>query len=110
MKPLCGTEYNQYMLGVDRLDQMILYYPFTRKTTKWSNKVFFYLLEVSLWNSYQAKNIQAKLNLHSFHLKVIEKLCEICYDSSRSSDDKEPPTRYPRNDSSERLRGGFQRH
>ena len=40
MKPLCVTEYNQYMSGVDRLDQMISYYPFTRKTTKWSKKCF----------------------------------------------------------------------
>ena len=66
MKPLCVMEYNQYMSGVDRLDQKISYYPFTRKTMKWPKKVFFYLLEVSLWNSfviYKAKNPQAKLNL-----------------------------------------------
>ena len=59
MKPLCIIEYNQYMSGVDCLDQMISYYPFTRKTTKWPKKVFFYLLEVSLWNSfvtYKSKN------------------------------------------------------
>ena len=114
MKPLCIIEYNQYMSGVDRLDQMISYYPFTRKTMKWPKKVFFYLLEVSLWNSfviYKAKNPQAKLNLRSFHLKVIEKLCQISnYDSSSSSDDEAPPAKVPRNDSIERLRGGFQRH
>ena len=78
MEPLCVTEYNQYSSRVDHLDQMTSYYPFTRKTTKWSKKVFFYLLGVSLWKSfilYKAKSIQAKLNLHSFHLKVIEKLC-----------------------------------
>ena len=111
MKPLCIIEYNQYMSGVDRLDQMISYYPFTRKTMKWPKKVFFYLLEVSLWNSfviYKAKNPQAKLNLRSFHLKVIEKLCQISnYDSSSSSDDEAPPAKVPRNDSIERLRGGF---
>ena len=60
MKLLCVTEYNKYMSGVDRMDQMILHYSFTRKTTKWSKEVFFYLLEVSPWNSfvlYKAKNI-----------------------------------------------------
>ena len=66
-----------------------------------------------LWNSfviYQAKNPQAKLNLRSFHLKVTEKLCQISnYDSSSSSDEA-PPAKVPRNDSIERLRGGFQRH
>ena len=113
VKPICVTEYNQYMSGVDRLDQMISYYPFTRKTMKWPKKVFFYLLEVSLWNSfvlYKAKNIQAKLTLRSFHLKVIEKLCQISNDSSSSSNDEEPPARVPRYDSIERLKGGFQRH
>ena len=101
------------MSGVDRLDQMIAYYPFTRKTTKWPKKVFFYLLEVSLWNSfvlYKAKNIQAKLSLCAFHLKVIENLCQISYESSSSSDDEKPPTRVPRIDSFERLKGGFQKH
>ena len=89
---------------------MISYYPFTRKTIKWPKKVF-YLLEVSLWNSfilYKVKNIQAKLTLCSFHLKVSEKLCQISYDSSSSSDDEEPPVRVPRKDSIERLKGGFQ--
>ena len=38
MKFLCVTEYNQYMSGVDHLDQIISYCPFTRKTTKWQKK------------------------------------------------------------------------
>ena len=41
---------------------------------------------------------------YSFHLKVIEKLCQISYDCSSSSDDKIPLTRVPRNDSIERLK------
>ena len=41
---------------------------------------------------------------------MIEKLCEVSYDSSKSSDDEEPPTKVLRIDFSERLRGGFQRH
>ena len=66
VKPLCITECNQYMSGVDRMDQMISYYPFTRKTIKWPKKVFFYLLEISLYNSFvifKAKNCQTKLSL-----------------------------------------------
>ena len=31
LKPQCIIEYNQYMSGVDRLDQMISYYPFHQK-------------------------------------------------------------------------------
>ena len=34
LKPLCITEHNLFMSGVDRLDQMVSYYLFTRKTYK----------------------------------------------------------------------------
>ena len=43
-------------------------------------------------------------------MEVIEKLCQISYDSSSSRDDEESLTRVPRNDSSERLKGGCQHH
>ncbi|KAM3872215.1 piggyBac transposable element-derived protein 4-like [Diretmus argenteus] len=39
LKPACIVEYNQFMNGVDRLDQKIAYYPFMRKTAKWSSKL-----------------------------------------------------------------------
>jgi len=39
-KPKCVIEYNKYMAGVDRVDQMISYYPCTRKTTNWTKKLF----------------------------------------------------------------------
>ena len=114
LKPQCIIEYNQYMSGVDRLDQMISYYSFTRKTMKWPKKVFFYLLEISLYNSfvlYKAKNSQTKLTLRSFHYKVIEKLCRISIDDySSSSDDDGPPPRAPSYDPASRLKGGFIRH
>ena len=39
-KPTCIVDHNKYMSGVDGLDQMISYYPITRKTLKWTTKVF----------------------------------------------------------------------
>ena len=33
-KPECIIEYNKYISGVDSVDQMISYYPFTQKTLK----------------------------------------------------------------------------
>ena len=39
-KPLVVTEYNRFMLGVDRLDQRMAYFMFERKSTKWWRKVF----------------------------------------------------------------------
>lgn len=37
-KPQCIVAYNGSMNGVDRLDQRISYYPFIRKSYKWTNK------------------------------------------------------------------------
>ena len=40
------------MCGVDKLDQLVCYYSFLHKSIKWWKKVFFWLLEVSVVNSY----------------------------------------------------------
>ena len=45
-------DYNQHMMGVDRLDQMMAYYNFERKSVKWWRKVFFWVLEAMVTNSY----------------------------------------------------------
>ena len=92
------------------MDQMISYYPFTMKYPK---KVFFYLLEISMYNSFmifKAKNSQTKLSLRSFPSKVIEKLCQLYHNYSSSSDEEKPPARAPRYDPTSRLMGGFDRH
>ena len=52
LKPVCVDDYNHSMNGVDRSDQYSVSYPFVRKTRKWWRKLFFYLLEVSIVNSY----------------------------------------------------------
>ena len=51
MKPLVVDKYNQYMLGVDRLDQRMSYYQFNRKSVRWWRKVFFWVLEVMIVNA-----------------------------------------------------------
>ena len=40
------------MLGVDKIDQMMSYYSFVRKSIKWWRKVFFWLLDMSVVNSF----------------------------------------------------------
>ena len=40
------------MLGVDKLDQLMAYYSFLHKSVKWWRRVFFWLLEVDVINSY----------------------------------------------------------
>ena len=51
-KPKVVQLYNDNMLGVDKMDQLATYYSFLRKSVKWWRKVLFWLLEVSVLNSY----------------------------------------------------------
>jgi hypothetical protein len=51
-KPRCVIDCNSHMHGVDTPDHYLAYYPFIRKTVKRPKKVFFYLLQCCLFNSY----------------------------------------------------------
>ena len=74
--PLVVVKYNQSMNGVDRADQNSVYYSFIRKSRKWWRKLFFWLVEVAVVNSF----ILYKLNGHSktthllYRRQVIEAL------------------------------------
>ena len=52
VKPVVVHTYNQHMNGVDIADQHSTYYSFLRKTVKWWRKLFFWLLETAVVNSY----------------------------------------------------------
>ena len=51
-KPLVVDRYNHSMNGVDRADQYTVYYSFVRRSVKWWRKVFFWVMEVAVVNSY----------------------------------------------------------
>ncbi|MCP6497719.1 transposase, partial [Klebsiella pneumoniae] len=51
IKPVGVLEYNKYMKGVDRADQYISHFKILRKTKKWTNRVFMYLINCALFNS-----------------------------------------------------------
>ena len=51
-KPTVVADYNQFMLGVDKLDPLMAYHSFLHKSVKWWRKIFFWLLEVMVINSY----------------------------------------------------------
>lgn len=51
MKPNIVADYNQFMSGVDRADQMLSYYSTPRKTIRWYLKLFFHLLDICIWNA-----------------------------------------------------------
>ena len=51
-KPAAVHDYNQRMRGVNRMDQMVAYYSFGRKSIKWWRKVFFWMVEVMVNNGH----------------------------------------------------------
>ena len=51
-KPTVVADYNLYMLGVDKLDQLMAYYSFLHKSVKWWRKIF-WLLEVIAYIIYK---------------------------------------------------------
>lgn len=78
-KPKPIVQYNAYMKGTDRLDQMMSYYPCERKTIRWYKKVFIHSLQMMMCNAfflYNMKNAQEgrKISLYDFRLKVLEVL------------------------------------
>lgn len=72
-RPIAIREYVKYMRGVDRFDQMIKYYSFTRRSMKWTKKVFMYFLQVMLHNAhvlykkYGPEEPNKKMTLLQFH-------------------------------------------
>ena len=70
------------MLGVDKLDQMGSYYSFLHKSIKWWRKVFFWILEMTVVNSYiihqhtQREQLQKSITHLAFRRQLIEGLIE----------------------------------
>ena len=75
-KPLVVARYNQSMNGVDRADQNSVYYSFIRKSRKWWRKLFFWLIEVTVVNSYILYRFHPHANLThlQYRRQVIESL------------------------------------
>ena len=113
MKPASIVDYNQHMSGVDHLDQMIAYYPCTRKSLKWSKKVFYYLMEISVHNSfilYKAKNSTGLKSFYKFCKVLVSQLCQQPQEELYSDNNEGPPRKAPKLDPPERLHGGFNSH
>ena len=113
MKPASIVSYKQHMSGVDHLDQMIAYYPCTRKSLKWSNKVFYYLMEISIHTSfilYKAKNSIGLKSFYKFCKMLVSQLCQQPQEELYSDNDEGPPKKPPKLDPPKRLCGGFNSH
>ena len=81
-KPACVITYNDYMLGVDRADQLIAYYPFDRKSLKWWKKVFFYLLSMAVCQSFVIYKIKYDTDpsQYAFRINLFEELFAASHD------------------------------
>ena len=51
-KPVVVEQYNSYMGGVDRSDQLLSYYGFSHRTVKWWRRAMFHLLDMAVVNAY----------------------------------------------------------
>ena len=51
-RPTVIGHYNQHMGGVDLFDQLIQYYPFARRSKRWTAKLNKYLLQLAFQNAY----------------------------------------------------------
>lgn len=75
-KPEANINYNKFMSGVDRQDQMLSYYPCDRKTVRWPSKLFIHILQMCLLNSYFLYNTYSgnKMTFYDFRLSIIKEL------------------------------------
>ncbi|XP_023210227.1 piggyBac transposable element-derived protein 4-like [Centruroides sculpturatus] len=95
MKPQVVVDYNNTMGGVDLLDQHLHDYTVARKRgKKYYKKIFFQLLDISLYNSYvlYTKNGGEKTHL-SFRMTIIERIITMYHTETRPS--KHGQTRIP---------------
>ena len=51
-KPAIIHNYNTYMGGVDKADQLVTYYGFPHFSKKWWKRIFFHILDTTLVNAY----------------------------------------------------------
>jgi len=59
-KPTVIIEYTKFMGVVDRADRYCGCYGFTRRSYKWSKKLFFWLMEVAVVRSYMLYSLDKK--------------------------------------------------
>ena len=89
--PTIITDYNQYMGGVDLMDQHLSYYSMTtRRTLKWWKKVFWRLVDMSIvngWIIFRHNCPESDIKSHrEFRIQLIEELVQPLLDLRASTD------------------------
>lgn len=78
-KPNCALEYQKGMGGVDLQDQVTALFPIMRRTVKGYRKIFFYLLDMCIFNSftvYHKMTGKKKANYSDFRINIAQQLLE----------------------------------
>ena len=76
-KPNIVKDYNAGMCGIDKADQMILYYDSLRKTIRWYKKVGLHVLDIMMYNSYALNAMfgtNKEISMFKFREHVIKSL------------------------------------
>ncbi|XP_076652738.1 piggyBac transposable element-derived protein 4 isoform X1 [Halictus rubicundus] len=76
-KPKSVVDYNMGMIGIDRQDRILACFPVMRKHMKGYRKIFFYIFDMALFNSYilyKKVNVVKKQNYTEYRLEIAEAL------------------------------------
>jgi len=76
LKPSVVVNYNRVMRAVDKTDMILNSINTIRKTLKWYKKLFFHMLNLSIYNAYILYKITSKKNIifAKFHLRLIREI------------------------------------
>lgn len=114
-KPSCVVDYNKHMGGVDKSDQMVNDYGNARKTLKWSNKLFFHLLDIACLNAFQLflKRVQPDNRKRVTHLEFVLQVVEGVMEEYKASNPLPKPSgrwSHPTGKDAIRLEARFSEH
>ena len=78
--PIIVYNYNRFMNGVDRSDQLIKYYNVLRQTHKYWKTLFLHFIDIAIVNSYiiyKEVHPRGKLSHFSFRETLVRQLCHV---------------------------------
>lgn len=77
VKPVVVEQYNTYMGGVDKSDQLLSYYGFAHRTVKWWRRAAFHLFDMAIVNAYVMHTTSSpskKLTHENFRIELAKEL------------------------------------
>jgi len=86
MKPEVVVNYDKYMGGVDRSDQMVSYATFQARTLKWWKRVIFHVMSLAILNAYLIYKEKTTDRVPMLHRQFRKKLVKELVSSVNSED------------------------